>query len=117
MVPDSQEIRETHKVKSPVHANGRAGIESNRAAWRGGAHLCSQHLGDRGGQISEFEASLVYRVSSRTARAIENPVSKNQKEKKRKRKQYSTSVLFRNSRAAVTIPNSPAERETEGQKR
>jgi hypothetical protein len=35
-------------------------------------------LGGRGRQISEFEASLVYRVSSRTARAIQrNPVSKN----------------------------------------
>jgi hypothetical protein len=34
-------------------------------------------LGGRGRQISEFEASLVYRVSSRTARAIQrNPVSK-----------------------------------------
>jgi hypothetical protein len=32
------------------------------------------------GWISEFEASLVYRVSSRTARATQrNPVSKNQK--------------------------------------
>jgi hypothetical protein len=28
-------------------------------------------LGGRGRQISEFEASLVYRVSSRTARAIQ----------------------------------------------
>jgi hypothetical protein len=37
-------------------------------------------------QISEFEASLVYRVSSRTASAIQrNPVSKNQKKKKKKR--------------------------------
>jgi hypothetical protein len=35
-------------------------------------------LGGRGRQISEFEASLVYKVSSRTARAIQrNPVSKN----------------------------------------
>jgi hypothetical protein len=35
--------------------------------------------------ISEFEASLVYKVSSRTARAIQrNPVSKNQKKKKKK---------------------------------
>jgi hypothetical protein len=34
-------------------------------------------LGGRGRWISEFEASLVYRVSSRTARAIRrNPVSK-----------------------------------------
>jgi hypothetical protein len=32
----------------------------------------------KGRQISEFEASLVYKVSSRTARAIQrNPVSKN----------------------------------------
>jgi hypothetical protein len=36
-------------------------------------------LGGRGRQISEFKASLVYRVSSRTARAIQrNPVSKKQ---------------------------------------
>jgi hypothetical protein len=34
-------------------------------------------LGGRGRQISEFEASLVYRMSSRTARATQrNPVSK-----------------------------------------
>jgi hypothetical protein len=33
-----------------------------------------------GRQISEFEASLVYRMSSRTARATQrNPVSKNQR--------------------------------------
>jgi hypothetical protein len=32
----------------------------------------------RGRQISEFEASLVYKMSSRTARTIQrNPVSKN----------------------------------------
>jgi hypothetical protein len=31
----------------------------------------SQHSGGRGGQISEFEASLVYRVSSRTAKATQ----------------------------------------------
>jgi hypothetical protein len=36
-------------------------------------------LGGRGRHISEFKASLVYKVSSRTARAIQrNPVSKNQ---------------------------------------
>jgi hypothetical protein len=52
-------------------------------------------LGGRGRRISEFKASLVYKVSSRTARAIQrNPVSKNEtkrnetkrKEKKRKEK-------------------------------
>jgi hypothetical protein len=42
-------------------------------------------LGGRG--VSEFKASLVYRVSSRTARATQrNPVSENQKEKKKKKK-------------------------------
>jgi hypothetical protein len=39
-------------------------------------------LGGRGRQISEFEASLVYRVSSRTARATQrNPVSNKQTKK------------------------------------
>jgi hypothetical protein len=39
-------------------------------------------LGGRGRQISEFEASLVYKVSSRRARAImRNPVSKEKKKK------------------------------------
>jgi hypothetical protein len=44
-------------------------------------------LGDRGRQISEFEASLVYRVSSRIARATQrNPISKNrERERKRER--------------------------------
>jgi hypothetical protein len=42
-------------------------------------------LGGRGRRISEFDTGLVYKVSSRTARAIQrNPVSK--KEKKRKEK-------------------------------
>jgi hypothetical protein len=44
-------------------------------------------LGDRGRWISEFKASLVYRVSSRTARATQrNPVSKNQKPNQNKTK-------------------------------
>jgi hypothetical protein len=44
-------------------------------------------LGGRGRRISEFKASLVYRVSSRKARAAQrNPVSKNQKEKKKKKR-------------------------------
>jgi hypothetical protein len=39
-------------------------------------------LGGRGRWISEFKASLVYKVSSRTAWAIQrNPVSKNKKQK------------------------------------
>jgi hypothetical protein len=43
-------------------------------------------LGGRGRQISEFEASLVYKVSSRIARAIQrNPVSRKKKKKERER--------------------------------
>jgi hypothetical protein len=43
-------------------------------------------LGGRGRRISELEASLVYKVSSRTVRATQrNPVSKNQKERKKER--------------------------------
>jgi hypothetical protein len=42
-------------------------------------------LGGRGRQISEFEARLVYKVSSRTARAIQgNLVSRKKKKKKRR---------------------------------
>jgi hypothetical protein len=44
-------------------------------------------LGGRGRWISEFEASLLYRVSSRTSRTTQrNPVSENQKKKKKKKK-------------------------------
>jgi hypothetical protein len=44
-------------------------------------------LGGRGRQISEFKASLVYKLSSRTARAIQrNPVSKNKNKNKNKKK-------------------------------
>ena len=44
-------------------------------------------MGGRGGHISEFEARLVYKVSSRTARAIpKNPVSKNKSKNKNKNK-------------------------------
>jgi hypothetical protein len=40
-------------------------------------------LGSRHRKISEFEVSLVYKVSSRTARATQrNPVSKRPKNKK-----------------------------------
>ena len=44
-------------------------------------------MGGRGRWISEFEASLVYKVSSRTARAIQrNPVSKTNKQTKKTKK-------------------------------
>jgi hypothetical protein len=56
-----------------------------------------QHLGGRGRQISESKAPLVYRVSSRIARAAQrNPVSKNQKlklkQKKKERKRKGKNV-------------------------
>jgi hypothetical protein len=45
-------------------------------------------LGGGGRRISEFEASLVYKVSSRTARATQrNPVSKKKKKKKERKKE------------------------------
>jgi hypothetical protein len=46
-------------------------------------------LGGRGRQISEFEASLVYRVSSRAARAIQrNLVLKKQKTNNNNNKEW-----------------------------
>jgi hypothetical protein len=48
-------------------------------------------LGGRGRRISEFKASLIYRVSSRTARATQrNPVLKN----KNKQQQKMSSVKY-----------------------
>jgi hypothetical protein len=45
-------------------------------------------LGGSGRWISEFEASLVYRVSSRAAKATQrNPVPKNKKQNQTKNKQ------------------------------
>jgi hypothetical protein len=45
-------------------------------------------LGGRGRQISEFKASLVDRVNSRTARAIQrNPVSKKKRKEKKRREE------------------------------
>jgi hypothetical protein len=60
--------------------------------WAGRGGALSQLSGGRARtQISEFEASLVYKVSSRTARSIQrNPVSKKQnktKQNKNKTKQ------------------------------
>jgi hypothetical protein len=48
-------------------------------------------LGGRDKWISEFEASLDYRVSSRTARATQgNPVSKKKKNKKKQKNKKQT---------------------------
>jgi hypothetical protein len=75
-------------------------------------------LGGRDRQISEFEASLVYRMSSRTARAIQrNPVSKKQKQKqikqtsKQKNKKY---LLYRSipNRLSVSLASTSGPRTT-----
>jgi hypothetical protein len=50
-------------------------------------------LGGRDRRISEFEASLVYKVSSRTARAIQrNPVWKNKKQTKQQKQTTTTTT-------------------------
>jgi hypothetical protein len=66
------------QLHKPMYSHSQLKKTGIRAGL-GGARLQSQHLGGRGRWISEFEDSLVYRVSSRTARATQrNPVSKNQ---------------------------------------
>jgi hypothetical protein len=59
-------------------------------------------LGGRGRRISEFEASLVYRVSSRTARDTQrNPVLEKKKEKEKALKKESSIYIFQ-----ILAPNS-----------
>jgi hypothetical protein len=51
-------------------------------------------LGGRGRLISEFEASLIYKVSSRTVRAIQrNPVLKKPKKKKELSIRHTSSII------------------------
>jgi hypothetical protein len=51
-------------------------------------------LGGRGRRISEFEASLVYRVRSRTARATQrNPVLEKQQQQQNKQTNNLTTEL------------------------
>jgi hypothetical protein len=57
-------------------------------------------LGGRGRQISELEVSLVYRVSSRTARAVQkNLVSEKKKKKKTKRTPRDWESIFTNPKS------------------
>jgi SH3-like domain-containing protein len=63
-------------------------------------------LGGRGRRISDFEASLIYKVSSRTARAIpRNPVSKNNKQtnKQTNKKAESSNFIHTNIHAYIHI--------------
>ena len=50
-------------------------------------------MGGRDRQISEFKASLVYKVSSRTARA-EKPVSKKPKTKPKEKKKKMVMAIY-----------------------
>ena len=59
----------------------------------------------RGRQISEFEASLVYRVSSRTARATKrNPVSKTNKISKNQKTNRQKEIIMSNSVSLLKKP-------------
>jgi hypothetical protein len=65
-------------------------------------------LGGRGRRISEFEASLVYKVSSRTARAMQrNPVSKNKtkqnKTKQNPKKQTKKENVYRHIKKSAVL--------------
>ena len=72
-------------------------------------------MGGRGRQISEFEASLVYKVSSRTARVTQrNPVSKNKKQTnkqtKTKRKKEKLNIPIRKHKGTTFKYNGPSQR-------
>jgi hypothetical protein len=67
------------KPSTYIHSElSRAYIFKMEIAWlKYSSQASSQHSGGRDRQISVFEASLVYRVSSQTARATQrNPVSR-----------------------------------------
>jgi hypothetical protein len=68
-------------------------------------------LGGRGRRISEFEDSLVYKVSSRTARAIQrNPVSKNNNNNNKKKKKKKSQRLVMEAVNLSLVPG-PTQRE------
>jgi phosphatidylethanolamine-binding protein (PEBP) family uncharacterized protein len=73
-------------------------------------------LGGRGRQISEFEASLVYRMSSRTAKATQrNPASNKQTNKqtnKQKTKSKQTNKN-KNKNPPLHIKNVPEKFQTQ----
>jgi hypothetical protein len=61
-------------------------------------------LGGRGRRISEFEASLVYKVSFRTARAAQrNPVSKNKQNKNKKEQNNKTNQYLTYGKSSTTV--------------
>jgi hypothetical protein len=66
-------------------------------------------LGGRGRRISEFEASLLYRMSSKTARAIQrNPVSENKTKNPGVMAHFNTRWGSRNQRiSCASCPRDP----------
>ena len=74
-----------HMPKYTLKINKQKQKNKQARLWQARVCLESLHLGGRGRQLSECEASLVYRVSSRTTRAAHrNPVSKNKTKTKTK---------------------------------
>jgi hypothetical protein len=61
-------------------------------------------LGGRGRLISEFKASLVYRMSSRTARAIQRNTVSKKKKKEKKRKEKRKEKRKRKRKRKETFP-------------
>jgi hypothetical protein len=67
-------------------------------------------LGGKGRWISEFEASLVYRVSSRTTGATQrNPVSKKPKTNKQKKNNNKKNIQKIDVASIVTIESKTAK--------
>jgi hypothetical protein len=63
-------------------------------------------LEGRGRRISEFKASLVYKVSTRIARATQrNPVLKNKKKKKKKKRKKKKEKENGERGGGVAMPN------------
>jgi hypothetical protein len=61
-------------------------------------------LGGRGRQISEFETSLVYKVSSRTARAIQRSlVLKNQEREREREREREESCFFKQQDGLMSL--------------
>jgi hypothetical protein len=72
-------------------------------------------LGGRGRWISEFEASWVYRVSSRTARATQrNPVSENQNQNQTNKTKTKTTTTTQKQKQKQKL-NKKREKERAGE--
>jgi hypothetical protein len=72
-----------------------------------------KHLGDRSRQISEFQASLVYRVSSRTARATQRkPVLKKQTNKETNKRNLKYNLCLMESYHCLVLKNITKQNKT-----